>query len=135
MESDDAPKISPERLKSAGRSLRRGGWRRLTFGEVEARARGLIGAGRQELRVFQIVADDKRHVFIEIFDPSGNAIDSEIGAEDSARSGAERGAFRPLPECLVLAQVGERPLSKARAQIVEAIQIAFLQHTESLQAV
>src|SRR5262245_3233109 len=97
-----------KRSKGIWRSLRLRRWRRETLGGSAARGRSLIRVGQLALRVFQVIADDQRHILIEILDAPGNAIDSEIGAEGAARHGPQRRAFHPLPERFALAQVGLR---------------------------
>src|SRR5262249_8028244 len=114
-EGDEAPKFLPERSISIWRSLRLGGWFRQTLGESASCGRRLIRPGQLALRVFQVIADDQRHIFIEIFDPIVNAINSEISAENASRHGAQRSAFPPLPERVALADVRLWAIIDARA--------------------
>src|SRR5262249_30594856 len=113
-----------------GRSLRYG-----RGGLIDAGARGLICAWLLVLRVLQVIADDQRHVFVEIFDAAMNAVDSEVSAEYAARQEAQCRILRPLPELRASSQVGSRAIIDARKQVIVTIHIPFRQHLQHFQSV
>src|SRR5262245_46315188 len=108
--------------KRIGRSLRYDRGRLIGAG-----ARRLFRAWLLVLRVFQVIADDQRHVFVEIFDAAMNAVDSEVSAERAARQEAQCRILRPLPELRASSQVGSRAITDTRKQVVVTIHIPFRQ--------
>src|SRR5262245_54707869 len=131
----DASIYLSKRSKCIWRSLRLRCWRRKTLRGSDVSCGLLVGGGQLALREFQVIAYDQRHILIEVFDATGNAIYSEIGAEYPARRCAQSRIFHPLPERVMLTQVGLRAIIDAGAQLVVSIQITFRQYAENFQAV
>src|SRR5262249_31366643 len=124
----DASIYLSKRSKCIWRSLRLRCWRRKTLRGSDVSCGLLVGGGQLALREFQVIAYDQRHILIEVFDATGNAIYSEIGAEYPARRCAQSRIFHPLPERVMLTQVGLRAIIDAGAQLVVSIQITFRQY-------